>query len=63
MQLTGAAEKTAALERLDHAGSRGFLSYPVLSEYAPFFGNIRGERRFKQLMERVKHEWQRFEVL
>ncbi len=24
--------------------------------------NIRGEERFKKLMERVKHEWENFEV-
>jgi hypothetical protein len=24
--------------------------------------NVRGEPRFKKLMERVKHEWENFEV-
>jgi len=27
-----------------------------------FIENIRGEPRFKKLMERVKHEWENFEV-
>ncbi len=26
------------------------------------FENIRGEPRFKKLMERVKHEWENFEA-
>ena len=28
----------------------------------PFLENIRGEPRFKKLMERVKREWENFEV-
>lgn len=27
----------------------------------PFLANIRGEERFKKLMERVKYEWEHFE--
>ncbi len=29
----------------------------------PFLENIRGEERFKKLMERVKYEWENFEIL
>jgi hypothetical protein len=28
----------------------------------PFLVNIRGEERFKKLMQRVKYEWEHFEA-
>jgi hypothetical protein len=28
----------------------------------PFLANIRDEPRFKKLMERVKYEWEHFEI-
>jgi TolB-like protein/lipoprotein NlpI len=39
-----------------------FINYPFLSKYDPFFERIRSEERFKKLMERVKYEWENFEV-
>jgi non-specific serine/threonine protein kinase len=51
-----------ALDWLENAVNRGFLNYPFLSEYDPFLENIRGERRFKVLIERVKHEWENIDV-
>jgi len=51
-----------SLEWLEHAINRGFINYPFLNEYDPFFENIRGEERFVKLMERVKHEWENFEM-
>lgn len=38
----------------------GTSNYPLLSELDPFPDNVRGEERFKTLMERVKSEWERF---
>ncbi len=55
-------EKEEALRYLDHAISRGFINYPFFSHIDPFLENIRGEERFKKLMERVKYEWENFEV-
>ena len=55
-------EKELAFKYLDHAISRGFINYPFFSEIYPFLENIRGEERFKKLMERVKYEWENFEV-
>jgi len=55
-------EKTEALDWLEHAVNRGFINYPLLAEKDPFLANIRGEERFKKLMERVKYEWEHFEV-
>jgi hypothetical protein len=31
-------------------------------EHDPFFVNIRGEERFKKLMQRVKYEWEHFDA-
>jgi len=50
-----------SLDWLENAVNRGFINYPVL-ERDPFLDNLRGEARFKKLMERVKYEWEHFEV-
>ncbi|MFC1528691.1 hypothetical protein ACFL5B_02150 [Candidatus Latescibacterota bacterium] len=55
-------QKEEALNWLENAVNRGFINYPFLNEYDPFLENIRGEERFKKLMERVKNEWENFEV-
>ncbi len=51
-----------AFDWLENAVERGFINYPFISEYDPFLENIRSEVRFKKLMERVKYEWENFEV-
>jgi non-specific serine/threonine protein kinase len=56
-------EKDEALLWLEHAIDRGWINYPLFAERNPFFANIRGEPRFKKLMDRVKYEWEHFEVL
>ena len=50
-----------ALDWLENAINRGICPYPLM-QVDPFFANIRGEERFKKLMERVKYEWEHFEV-
>jgi disulfide oxidoreductase YuzD len=50
-----------ALDWLENAISRGFTNYPFM-ELDPFLNNIRGEERFAKLMERVKYEWEHFDV-
>jgi serine/threonine protein kinase len=55
-------EKEKALDWLEIAVKNGRIDYPFLNTYDPFLKNIRGEPRFKKLMERVKHEWESFEV-
>jgi hypothetical protein len=40
----------------------GWINYPYLSEIDPWLQGIRGEPRFEQLMQRVKREWEEFEV-
>ncbi len=54
-------DKEKALDWLDNAVSRGFINYPYLNEYDPYLADIRGEPRFKKLMEQVKDEWEHFE--
>jgi hypothetical protein len=38
----------------------GAVNYPFFAEIDPLLENIRGEERFKKLMERVKYEWENF---
>jgi len=54
--------KDDAFDWLENSVNRGFFNYPFISEYDPLLENIRGEPRFKKLMERVKYEWENFEV-
>jgi hypothetical protein len=54
--------KNEALDWLENSVNRGFSNYPLVNEYDPFLENIRGEEHFKKLMERVKYEWENFEV-
>jgi len=55
-------EKEEALNWLENAINRGFINYPCLNQHDPSLENIREEERFRRLMERVKHEWENFEV-
>jgi non-specific serine/threonine protein kinase len=55
-------ERNDALDWIENAVNRGFINYPLLSEKDPWLANLRGEERFKKLMERVKKEWEEFEV-
>jgi non-specific serine/threonine protein kinase len=55
-------QKDEAFNWLEIAVDRGFLNYPFLSQKDPWLENLRGEARFKELMERVKREWEEFEV-
>jgi non-specific serine/threonine protein kinase len=55
-------EKDEAITSLEYAVNLGAVNYPFYSEIDPFLENIRGEPRFKELMERVKYEWENFEV-
>jgi non-specific serine/threonine protein kinase len=56
-------EKEDALNWLELAIDKGWINYPLFSELDPFLENIRGEARFKKLIEKVKYEWQHIEDL
>ena len=55
-------EKGKALYWLENSVNRGFINYPFLEDYDFTLINLRGEERFKKLMERVKYEWENFMV-
>jgi len=55
-------ENDEAITSLECAVNLGAVNYPWYNETDPFLENIRGEERFKKLMERVKYEWENFEV-
>jgi len=55
-------EKEQSLKWVERLIEKGWINYPLLNEIDPFLENIRGVARFKKLMERVKHEWENFEV-
>jgi non-specific serine/threonine protein kinase len=55
-------EREEAIRWLEHAVDRGWCNFPLFSDIDPFLASIRGEERFKKLMERVKYEWEHFEV-
>jgi serine/threonine protein kinase len=57
-----AGEKELALDCLERDVDLGMSNYPFISELDPFLADIRGEERFKKLMERVKYEWEHLEV-
>jgi len=55
-------DRDKSLEWLENAVTRGFINYPMLNDYDPLLENIRGEERFKKLMERTRVAWENFEV-
>ena len=55
-------EKHLALDCIENAINRGVINYPFWAEKNSFLENIRDEERFKKMMERVKYEWENFEV-
>jgi tetratricopeptide (TPR) repeat protein len=54
-------DRETALDWLENAVRRGFVSYPFLAESGPFARPLRGEPRFEALMERVRREWEAFD--
>jgi non-specific serine/threonine protein kinase len=55
-------EREEAIHWLEQAVDRGWINYPLFSRDDPLLENIRGERRFQELMAKIKPEWERFEV-
>jgi tetratricopeptide (TPR) repeat protein len=51
-----------AFEWLERSVDLGMINYPFLNEYNPHLATLRSEPRFRQLMERVKTEWEEFEM-
>jgi len=53
-------EKDEALDWLENAVSGSFINYPELARN-PHLASLRGEKRFQELMDKVKYEWEHFE--
>jgi serine/threonine protein kinase len=53
----------AVVDWLENSVNRGFINYPYMSQHDPFLSKMRGNPLYDKLMERVKHEWENFEVL
>lgn len=51
-----------AMHWLEVAVERGFINYPFLARYDPFFETLRSRPRFEQLLAIVHDRWERFEV-
>jgi hypothetical protein len=51
-----------AIKWLENSVNQGFINYPFMDAIDPFLENVRSEPRFKKLLEKVKHEWENFEV-
>jgi tetratricopeptide (TPR) repeat protein len=54
--------KEEALDWLENAVNLGHINYPFFAEKDLFLNKLRGDPRFLKLMERVKREWEEFEV-
>lgn len=55
-------ENEAALDFVERAADFGWINYPFLAQHEPFLAGIRGEPRFRRLMDRVRREWEVFEA-
>jgi tetratricopeptide (TPR) repeat protein len=55
-------EKDEALSWLDNAFDRGFINWPLIAGKDLWLKNVSDEKRFKKLMDRVRNEWENFEV-
>jgi len=52
----------SALRWLDRAATWGWFNYNLYARTDPFFEPLRGDPRFKAFLERVKDQWEHFEV-
>ena len=56
--LAQAGETDAALEALENSVRIGLTNYPFLATHDWFLDSIRGTARFREILERVKREWE-----
>ena len=54
-------EKEIVYMWMEHALDRDIINYTFWKGF-PFLENMRGEKRFKALLERIKYEWENFEI-
>jgi TolB-like protein len=51
-----------AMHWLEIAIDRGFINYPFLARYDPFFERYRSDSRLKKLLAVARRRWERFEI-
>jgi tetratricopeptide (TPR) repeat protein len=57
-----AGDRRAALRWLTIAVERGFINWPFLAHHDPCLRQLRRERGFRELLDRVRGRWRAFEV-
>jgi tetratricopeptide (TPR) repeat protein len=57
-----AGDTDAALDFLERTVQLGFVNYPFFMEYDPFIAGIRGEPRFREIMQSVRRAWESFDL-
>jgi non-specific serine/threonine protein kinase len=57
-----AGMKDEALDWLENALNRGWFNYPFTVKYDPLLAPFHQEQRFQKIAERMKREWEEFEV-
>ncbi len=60
LALAGAREE--ALNWLENAVDRGFMNHAFLAAQDPFLESLRDEPRYRDLVQRARDAWERFEV-
>lgn len=55
-------EKGEAMRWLERSVEKGNFNYPVLSELDPLLANLRGDSRFRAVLEWVKRKWDGFKI-
>jgi len=55
-------DPAAGLQWLERAAAWGWFNYPLYARTNPFFGPLRVDPRFTAFLERVKAQWEGFEV-
>jgi tetratricopeptide (TPR) repeat protein len=55
-------DKENTLDWLENSVNRGLINFPYLFQYDPFLAKLHDHPRFMNLKERVKNEWENFEV-
>ena len=53
-------ERRQALDCVEQMIGLGLFNYPFLAEYEPFLVNVRGEPRFRELLEKARLRWEAF---
>jgi TolB-like protein len=59
--LARVGEGDRAVDWLENAVRQGFINYPAMMSH-PFHASLLGDSRFEEISERVKQDWEAFEV-